>query len=87
MICNKTEAVQARIFSSPSELYGLPFLEFLSRRSLSLSAIISITDNDNRLLDGIIQKLKQFSTKFLTSDFMLQSDFWVQNRPKNSTFS
>ena len=34
---------------------------FFDEKRLSLFTIISITDNDNRLLDGIVEKPKRFA--------------------------
>ena len=53
--------------------YRFYFLVFLSKRSLSLSAIISITENDNWLLDSIIRKLKRFRSNDFPSESMQQT--------------
>ena len=36
---------------------------FFDEKRLSLSAIISMTENDNQLLDGIVGILKQFALR------------------------
>ena len=59
---------------------------FSAERCLSLSAIISITEIDNRLLDRRFGKLKRFPTNDFSSNFMQHSDLRAQNRSKYIAF-